>query len=164
MVLATVPEALPTWKNQRATSWPAPISANVPYFLASRLICSAFWPVFNFSLLIVFSCAPRYTNQNSARCPSRRMRFGTFRDAGFCAILVSMFRTQDLHVKEIVPLLSPRALKALSPTTRGGERHRRAQPRAHHPHFAAGRPARCSSSSGRARFTTKKARWNTRRG
>jgi len=27
-----------------------------------------------------------------------------------------MFRTQDLHVKEIVPLLSPRALKALSPT------------------------------------------------
>jgi 3-deoxy-7-phosphoheptulonate synthase len=26
-----------------------------------------------------------------------------------------MFRTQDLHVKEIVPLLSPRALKALSP-------------------------------------------------
>ena len=28
-----------------------------------------------------------------------------------------MYRTQDLHVKEIVPLLSPRALKALSPTT-----------------------------------------------
>ncbi len=27
-----------------------------------------------------------------------------------------MFRTQDLHVKEIVPLLSPRAMKALSPT------------------------------------------------
>src|SRR5579863_2716438 len=27
-----------------------------------------------------------------------------------------MLRTQDLHVKEIVPLLSPRALKALSPT------------------------------------------------
>ncbi|HEY2329874.1 MAG TPA: 3-deoxy-7-phosphoheptulonate synthase [Verrucomicrobiae bacterium] len=27
-----------------------------------------------------------------------------------------MYRTQDLHVKEIVPLLSPRALKALSPT------------------------------------------------
>jgi 3-deoxy-7-phosphoheptulonate synthase len=26
-----------------------------------------------------------------------------------------MYRTQDLHVKEIVPLLSPRALKALSP-------------------------------------------------
>ena len=27
-----------------------------------------------------------------------------------------MYRTQDLHVREIVPLLSPRALKALSPT------------------------------------------------
>ena len=30
MVLATVPAAPPTEKNQRATSWPAPISANVP--------------------------------------------------------------------------------------------------------------------------------------
>ena len=28
-----------------------------------------------------------------------------------------MYRTQDLHVKEIVPLLSPRALKAQQPTT-----------------------------------------------
>ena len=27
-----------------------------------------------------------------------------------------MFRTQDLHVKEIVPLLPPRAMKALAPT------------------------------------------------
>jgi 3-deoxy-7-phosphoheptulonate synthase len=27
----------------------------------------------------------------------------------------AMYRTQDLHVKEIVPLLSPRALKALTP-------------------------------------------------
>jgi len=31
-------------------------------------------------------------------------------------ILNPMYRTQDLHVKEIVPLLSPRALRALSPT------------------------------------------------
>src|SRR5215469_3049456 len=31
-------------------------------------------------------------------------------------ILHRMYRTQDLHVKEIVPLLSPRALKGLSPT------------------------------------------------
>jgi 3-deoxy-7-phosphoheptulonate synthase len=31
--------------------------------------------------------------------------------------MISMYRTQDLHVKEIVPLLSPRALKAHSPTT-----------------------------------------------
>ena len=34
-----------------------------------------------------------------------------------CAILVIMFRTQDLHVKEIVRLLTPRELKAQSPTT-----------------------------------------------
>jgi 3-deoxy-7-phosphoheptulonate synthase len=32
-----------------------------------------------------------------------------------CAILVVMFRTQDLHVKEIVRLLTPRELKAQSP-------------------------------------------------
>jgi len=31
----------PTEKNQRATSWPAPISANVPYVSASRLSASA---------------------------------------------------------------------------------------------------------------------------
>ena len=31
--------------------------------------------------------------------------------------LLDMYRTQDLHVKEIVPLLSPRALKAQLPTT-----------------------------------------------
>src|ERR1019366_781824 len=33
------------------------------------------------------------------------------------AILGRMYRTQDLHVKEIVPLLSPRAMKALSPVS-----------------------------------------------
>src|SRR5262249_52021030 len=42
MVLATVPAAPPTEKNHRATSWPAPISANVPYVFASRLSASAF--------------------------------------------------------------------------------------------------------------------------
>ena len=42
MDLAIVPEAPPAWKNSRATSCPAPISANVPYFGASRLIVSAF--------------------------------------------------------------------------------------------------------------------------
>jgi 3-deoxy-7-phosphoheptulonate synthase len=31
--------------------------------------------------------------------------------------MVDMYRTQDLHVKEIVPLLSPRALKGQQPTT-----------------------------------------------
>ena len=34
-----------------------------------------------------------------------------------CAIFVIMFRTQDLHVKEIVRLLTPRELKAQLPTT-----------------------------------------------
>ena len=34
-----------------------------------------------------------------------------------CAILVRVYRTQDLHVKEIVRLLTPNELKAQSPTT-----------------------------------------------
>src|SRR5262249_12173374 len=38
MLLAIVPAAPPTRKNQRATSCPAPISANVPYLDLSRLI------------------------------------------------------------------------------------------------------------------------------
>ncbi len=42
--------------------------------------------------------------------------FGLFA-ARTCAILVIMFRTQDLHVKEIVRLLTPRELKAQLPTT-----------------------------------------------
>src|SRR5918998_456518 len=40
--LATVPAAPPARKNQRATSWPAPISAIVPYQRRARLICRAF--------------------------------------------------------------------------------------------------------------------------
>src|SRR5215471_14999239 len=40
-LLATVPAAPPTLKNQRTTSCPAPISANVPYHRGSRLILSA---------------------------------------------------------------------------------------------------------------------------
>src|SRR6266542_6146698 len=42
MLLAMVPAAPPTWKKQRATSCPAPISAMAPYFAGSRLIASAF--------------------------------------------------------------------------------------------------------------------------
>jgi hypothetical protein len=38
MDLATVPAAPPTRKNQRTTSWPAPISAIVPYQRGSRLM------------------------------------------------------------------------------------------------------------------------------
>src|SRR5215212_2523369 len=45
MLLAIVPAAPPTRKNQRATSCPAPISANVPYLASSRLIRTAFWCV-----------------------------------------------------------------------------------------------------------------------
>src|SRR5881227_1371089 len=45
MLFAIVPAAPPTRKNQRATSCPAPISANVPYFELSRLMRSAFWCV-----------------------------------------------------------------------------------------------------------------------
>ena len=41
MVFATVPAAPPTWKNQRATSWPAPISAKTPYRAASTLMRKA---------------------------------------------------------------------------------------------------------------------------
>src|SRR6266404_747423 len=37
MVLATVPEAPPTRRNQRATSCPAPISAKEPKIVGSRL-------------------------------------------------------------------------------------------------------------------------------
>jgi 3-deoxy-7-phosphoheptulonate synthase len=39
------------------------------------------------------------------------------------AILVIMFRTQDLHVKEIVRLLTPRELKAQLPTTAAANAH-----------------------------------------
>src|SRR5438552_3098576 len=42
IVFATVPAAPPTEKNQRATSCPPPISAKVPYRVASRLSASAF--------------------------------------------------------------------------------------------------------------------------
>ncbi len=45
MLLAIVPAAPPTRKNQRATSCPAPISAKVPYLVLSRLIWTAFWCV-----------------------------------------------------------------------------------------------------------------------
>src|SRR5208282_809842 len=42
MVLATVPEAPPTRRNQRATSCPAPISANEPKVDVSRFRVSGF--------------------------------------------------------------------------------------------------------------------------
>src|ERR1700728_75131 len=45
-----VPEAPPAWKNSRATSCPAPISAKVPYFGPSKLTVSAFCVVVRSSL------------------------------------------------------------------------------------------------------------------
>src|SRR5213594_4123395 len=45
MVLATVPEASPTRRNQRATSCPAPISAKEPKLVGSRLRVRALWCV-----------------------------------------------------------------------------------------------------------------------
>jgi hypothetical protein len=36
MLFATVPLAPPTRKNQRTTSWPAPISAKLPYQRLSK--------------------------------------------------------------------------------------------------------------------------------
>lgn len=41
IVLAIVPAAPPAWKKLRAVSWPAPISAKVPYFSLSRLMLRA---------------------------------------------------------------------------------------------------------------------------
>src|SRR5580704_13977036 len=49
MVFATVPDAPPTVRNQRATSCPAPISAKEPNTSAFRLIDRAFWCVPSFS-------------------------------------------------------------------------------------------------------------------
>src|SRR6185437_6392496 len=56
IVLAIVPDAPPTRKNQRATSCPAPISANVPYLWGSRLIWRAFWSVLNVSRFMRREC------------------------------------------------------------------------------------------------------------
>src|SRR6516225_4201885 len=51
MVLATVPDAPPTRRNHRATSWPAPISAKEPNIVGSRFSESAFWCVPIFSVV-----------------------------------------------------------------------------------------------------------------
>src|SRR5258705_10176953 len=53
IVLATVPAAPPALKNERATSCPPPISAMVPYVLASRFSASAFCRVPSVALFIM---------------------------------------------------------------------------------------------------------------
>jgi|GEM_PF-5895872 len=52
MDFAMVPAAPPTEKNERATSWPPPISANVPYAGASKFSASAFCRVVTESLFM----------------------------------------------------------------------------------------------------------------
>src|SRR5271156_2969938 len=68
IVFATVPDAPPTWKKRRATSWPAPISAKVPYFLASRLIWSAFSSVFIFSPFIKYPARRLIKKNRRVQC------------------------------------------------------------------------------------------------
>ena len=59
-----------------------------------------------------------------SKCPCPiAIEFQTFRAASPCYTLVIMFQTQDLHVKEIVRLLTPRELKAQSPTTAAANAH-----------------------------------------
>src|SRR5580658_4762694 len=76
--LAIVPEAPPAWKNSRATSWPAPISANVPYFGTSRLIVSAFWVVVSSSLFSftpgTLAAAPGVATRSCVTSMQRRFR------------------------------------------------------------------------------------------
>src|SRR5213594_3516354 len=67
MVLAIVPAAPPTTKNQRATSWPAPISAMVPYLLLSRLRASAFCLV-----LVGRASMPGIVRERSLLCNGAR--------------------------------------------------------------------------------------------
>src|SRR5437867_8472200 len=76
MLLATVPAAPPTRKNQRTTSWPAPISAKVPYQRGSILILSALeWVSVGSSFTEV-----RAANVLNLRRTKRESHFG---DIGF---------------------------------------------------------------------------------
>src|SRR5437762_1544797 len=70
MVFATVPAAPPTAKNHRATSWPPPISAKVPYFAGSRLSATAFCRVLEAASSMMER--PENRRQHPAT-PSRRL-------------------------------------------------------------------------------------------
>src|SRR5229473_4746995 len=72
MDLATVPDAPPAWKNSRATSWPAPISAKVPYMGASKFIRRAFCVVVRSSFFASMLIALSDTGERS------EAKFGTF--------------------------------------------------------------------------------------
>src|SRR5215207_1211708 len=73
MLFATVPAAPPTRKNQRTTSWPAPISAKVPYQRGSRLIRSA---------LLCVSKVPSFIEE--AECGGSGAAFARFVRAHGC--------------------------------------------------------------------------------
>src|SRR5437867_13044735 len=85
MVLAIVPAAPPTRKNRRATSCPAPISAKVPYLVASRLIWRAFSSVpISISgsiqfLLRRFSVAANTGKRRAEDCPPYQILEGRAR-------------------------------------------------------------------------------------
>src|SRR5438045_8620309 len=67
MLVAPLPAAPPTRKNQRTTAWPAPISANVPYQRGSILILSA---------LELVSIVSSFTGEDSRliKCLARETR------------------------------------------------------------------------------------------
>src|SRR4029079_8846642 len=67
MDLAMVPAAPPTRKNQRATSWPAPISANVPYFDGSRWMKRLFWCVTCNTLVMTGQNTPQFKCQRGEK-------------------------------------------------------------------------------------------------
>src|ERR1043165_5375804 len=69
IVLATVPAAPPTEKNQRATSCPPPISARVPYLVASRFSASAFCRV---PEGVVSMLTPSFDATSRRRCCGER--------------------------------------------------------------------------------------------
>src|SRR5438034_373169 len=81
MLFATVPAAPPTRKNQRTTSCPAPISANVPYQRGSRLILSALeWLSFGSSFTAL-------DNSNCTNFFGNETRQGFRRSSAFAILL-----------------------------------------------------------------------------
>src|SRR5581483_809800 len=71
MALATDPEAAPTNRNQRATSWPAPISAKEPKIDGSRFRVRALRWVSSFSLAGIKLLGGRLEYACVIRCRGR---------------------------------------------------------------------------------------------
>src|SRR4029077_14508064 len=68
MVLATVPEAPPTTRNQRATSCPAPVSAKEPKVDESRFRVSALRCVSSFSMEGIAKLQSAELQRDTAYC------------------------------------------------------------------------------------------------